>query len=83
MRTERQENEVVLRALILVDGRDLRGHPEQRVAAAAVHEHVVQQVLLPVVRREHCDALGRVAQNAHVRVHRRDVLCFAEVLATS
>ena len=43
-------------------------------------EHVVQQVLLPIVGGEHCDALGRVAQYAHVRVHRRDVLCLSEVL---
>ncbi len=77
---EREQDVVVLLALVLVDGGDARGEPEERVGGAAGGEHVPDEVLLPVVGGEDGDALRGVAEEAHVLEARHHVLSLAEVL---
>eukprot|EP00053_Salpingoeca_punica_P019720 m.201633 g.201633 ORF g.201633 m.201633 type:complete len:552 (-) comp17708_c0_seq2:3265-4920(-) len=77
---EGEEDVVVLRALVLVDRLDLGREAEERVAAAAGLHNVAQQSLLAVVCGQQGDALGRVAEQAHVHVGRHHVLGLAQVL---
>ena len=78
-----QNDVVVLLALVLVHRRDLVRSADERVGGTALLDHVRQQVLLAVVRRENADALGRIAKQAHVHEQRDAVLGFAQILQNS
>mmetsp|Transcript_29900 Transcript_29900/g.103322 ORF Transcript_29900/g.103322 Transcript_29900/m.103322 type:complete len:313 (+) Transcript_29900:696-1634(+) len=77
---EREEDVVVLLALVFVHGCDLAGHAVARVVLAPLRKHIPQKVLLAVIRCQHANARGRVAEEAHVHVRRDYELGFSEVL---
>ena len=58
----------------------LVGLSEEGVPGAALVDDVPDQVLLAVVGGEHADAVGGVAQQAHVHEESHRVLCLRQVL---
>ena len=58
----------------------LVGLTEEGVTGTALVDDVPDQVLLPVVGGEHADAVGGVAQQAHVHEEGHRVLCLCQVL---
>lgn len=58
----------------------LVGLAEERVGAAALVDDVSDQVLLAVVGGQDADAVGRVAQQAHVHVKGHTILGLRQIL---
>eukprot|EP00324_Dicrateria_rotunda_P007605 CAMPEP_0206174742 /NCGR_PEP_ID=MMETSP1474-20131121/52950_1 /ASSEMBLY_ACC=CAM_ASM_001110 /TAXON_ID=97495 /ORGANISM="Imantonia sp., Strain RCC918" /LENGTH=247 /DNA_ID=CAMNT_0053584497 /DNA_START=283 /DNA_END=1024 /DNA_ORIENTATION=+ len=77
---EREEDEVILLPLELVRRRDLGGRAEEGRPAAALRHDVLDEVLLPVVRRDDRDSRRRDALQPHVHEGRHDVLSLRQVL---
>lgn len=65
---------------VLVHRSDPPRLPEEVVVRAPLLHHVLDQLALPVVRRQDGDLGGRVAQQPHVLVGGHDVLRLPEVL---
>ncbi len=58
---QRQQDVIVLLALVFVDGGDLVGHADEGVVRAAHAANVAQQRLLAVVGRQDGDLVGGIA----------------------
>lgn len=59
----------------------LVGLAEERVGATALVDDVPDQVLLAVVGGQDADAVGRVAQQAHVHVEGHRILGLGQILS--
>jgi len=77
---KREEDVVVLLALVLVHSSNLVRHSYQGVPGTPSDTHVLQQRLLTVVGGEDGDLVGGVAEQSHEHVDCNNVLSLSEVL---
>ena len=77
---EREENVIVLLALVFVHGGDFRREAEQRILRTAFVQHVSNEKFLSVVSGQDGNGRGRITQQTHVHVHGDDVFGFSEIL---
>ena len=75
-----QSPTVVLLSLIAVDRGNGSGLAKERVLGAAVRENILDEGALASVRGKNGDAVGGIAQEAHVLVQGHDIFGLAEVL---
>mmetsp|Transcript_44669 Transcript_44669/g.74423 ORF Transcript_44669/g.74423 Transcript_44669/m.74423 type:complete len:207 (+) Transcript_44669:397-1017(+) len=77
---KRQQDVIVLLALVAIDGGDTVGVAKERVGGATGLEDVTDEVFLAVVGREDRDGLARIAQQTHKLVNQNHILSLGHVL---
>lgn len=79
---QRQEDKVVLLALVLIDSRDrLWSHSFQRCSwSASLGEDIGDQLFLSIVCCDHGDLVWRMPNQDHILEESNDILSFADIL---
>mmetsp|Transcript_1203 Transcript_1203/g.3355 ORF Transcript_1203/g.3355 Transcript_1203/m.3355 type:complete len:220 (-) Transcript_1203:693-1352(-) len=77
---QREEDIVVLGTLVLIHCFNRPWRTKQRIVCAPSVHNIAKECFLPVVRRQHCNALGRIPKESHVHEHSNNVLCFTKIL---